>query len=209
LSANFISNPTWSVLQLGHLITAHPLGGCPMGDDYLQGAVDSYGRVFAGDGTVHQGLHVSDGSVIPSALGVNPLMTISALTARLVARKIQQIGGTPYPEPPKPVSMAAIDPLDVVTYNEGQLEALFRRCPTMELDALVNQGGGPAIDIAAGVIRNDSTWQGYFPKGHALNALSSAIFTSFRKTIQKQGDKSVGVTSVTDGRITPRTSLDT
>ncbi len=38
LNANFISNPTWSMLKLGHLITAHPLGGCPMGDDYLQGA---------------------------------------------------------------------------------------------------------------------------------------------------------------------------
>ncbi|MEI9973762.1 MAG: hypothetical protein WDO73_17940 [Ignavibacteriota bacterium] len=30
-----------------------------MGDDYLQGAVDAYGRVFSGDGTVHQGLHVT------------------------------------------------------------------------------------------------------------------------------------------------------
>ena len=38
LRGSFISNPTWSTFQLGHLITAHPLGGCPMGDDYLQGA---------------------------------------------------------------------------------------------------------------------------------------------------------------------------
>ena len=80
LSASFISNPTWSFFNLRHLITAHPLGGCPMGDDHLQGAVDVYGRVFAGDGTVHQGLYVTDGSVVPSALGVNPFLTISALT---------------------------------------------------------------------------------------------------------------------------------
>ena len=45
LRGNFISNPTWSIFNIGHLITAHPLGGCPMGDDYLQGAVDIYGRV--------------------------------------------------------------------------------------------------------------------------------------------------------------------
>ena len=97
LEANFISNPTWSIFKLGHLITAHPLGGCPMGDDYLQGAVDPFGRVFAGDGSVHDGLYVTDGSVIPSALGVNPLMTISALTERFVERKIQQLGGNAYP----------------------------------------------------------------------------------------------------------------
>ena len=65
--------PPGACSSCGHLITAHPLGGCPMGDDYLQGAVDPFGRVFAGDGSVHQGLYVTDGSVIPSALGVNPL----------------------------------------------------------------------------------------------------------------------------------------
>ena len=69
LEASFISNPTWSVFKLGHLITALPLGGCPMGDDYLEGAVDPFGRVFAGDGSVYEGLYVTDGSVVPSALG--------------------------------------------------------------------------------------------------------------------------------------------
>jgi cholesterol oxidase len=207
LSANFISNPTWSVFQLGHLITAHPLGGVPMGDDYLQGACDPYGRVFSGDGTVHPGLYVTDGSVIPSALGVNPLMTISALTERFVERKIQQLGGKAYPEPSKPVSMAAIDPLDVVTYNEAQLETLFRRCPTMGIDALLNQGA-TSIDTAAGIIRNDTAWKGYFPKGHVLNAMSSAIFTGFRKRFSKQGNNYTGITSDTDGRINARNSLE-
>ena len=40
-----------------------------MGDDYLQGAVDPYGRVYSGDGGVHDGLYVTDGSVMPSPLG--------------------------------------------------------------------------------------------------------------------------------------------
>jgi cholesterol oxidase len=208
LQANFISNPTWSVFKLGHLITAHPLGGCPMGDDYLQGAVDPFGRVFAGDGSVHDGLYVTDGSVIPSALGVNPLITISALTERFVERKIQQLGGVAYPEPARPVSMASIDPLDVVTYNEAQLEALFRRCPTMAIDTLVNQGGPPVVDVATQTIRNDGAWKGYFPKGHVLNAMSSAIFTGFRKEFHKAGDKYTGVTSDTDGRIHARNSLE-
>ncbi|MDE3167364.1 MAG: GMC family oxidoreductase, partial [Acidobacteriota bacterium] len=62
LRGSFISNPMWSAFNLRHLITAHPLGGCPMGEDHWQGAVDPFGRVFAGDGSVHQGLSVADGS---------------------------------------------------------------------------------------------------------------------------------------------------
>jgi len=208
LEASFISNPTWSFFKLRHLITAHPLGGCPMGDDYLQGAVDPFGRVFAGDGSVHDGLYVTDGSVVPSALGVNPFLTISALTERFVARKIQQLSGNPYPQPAGLVSMSAIDPLDVITYNEGQLEALFRRCPTMGIDTLVNQGGPPVIDTASKTIRNDTCWKGYFPAGHVLNAMSTAIFIGFKKEFHKQGDKYIGVTSDSEGRINARNSLE-
>jgi hypothetical protein len=178
-----------------------------MGDDYLEGAVDPYGRVFAGDGSIHKGLYVTDGSVVPSALGVNPLMTISALTERFVERKIQQLGGIDYPQPPAMVSMDTIDPLDMVTYNEDQLEALFRRCPTMGIDSLLNLGGPPVIDTAAQTIRNDDHWKGFFPQGHVLNAMSSAIFTGFVKQFSKQNGNYVGITSDTDGRIHARNSL--
>jgi cholesterol oxidase len=204
LRGNFISNPTWSMFNLRHLITAHPLGGCPMGDDYLQGAVDPFGRVFSGDGAVHQGLSVTDGSVIPSALGVNPFLTISALTERFAELRIRN----DYPVPPKSVSMAGIHALDAIDYNEGQLEALFRRCPTLGIDTLVNHGGPPHIDLAAQTIRNDAYWKGFFPQGHVLNAMSSAIFTGFRKQFAVQNGKYTGITSDTDDRIHARNSLE-
>jgi len=207
LQGSFISNPTWSFFNLRHLITAHPLGGCPMGEDHLQGAVDIFGRVFQGDGSVHQGLYVVDGSVVPSALGVNPFLTISALTERFAARKIQQLRGDAYPAPKPAVSMAQIDALDVITYNEGQLETLFRRCPSLGIDALVNQGGSPVIDSARQVIQNDRYWKGFFPQGNVLNAMSSAIFTGFKKEFHKQGDQYTGITSDTDDRIHARNSL--
>ena len=41
------------------------------------------------------------------------------------------------------MSMAGINALDAIEYNEGQLEALFRRCPTLAIDPLVNKGGQP------------------------------------------------------------------
>jgi hypothetical protein len=192
------------MFNLRHLITAHPLGGCPMGDDYLQGAVDPFGRVFAGDGSVHQGLYVTDGSVIPSALGVNPFLTISALTERFAELRIRNA----YPAAARQVSMAGIDALDAIDYNEDQLEALFRRCPTMGIDTLVNKGGPPQIDTAAQTIRNDAYWKGFFPQGHVLNAMSSAIFTGFRKQFGVQNGKYNGITSDTDGRIQARNSLE-
>lgn len=57
--------------------TVHPLGGCPMADDPAQGVVDSYGSVHG-----VPGLTVLDGSIVPTALGVNPSKTIAALAER-------------------------------------------------------------------------------------------------------------------------------
>jgi cholesterol oxidase len=77
-----------------------------MGDDCEQGAVDSLGRVFAGDGSLHRGLYVSDGSVIPGSLGANPLLTISAITERFVEHRIIELqSGVPEP-PPRPARLA-------------------------------------------------------------------------------------------------------
>lgn len=88
LGGNFVKNPVWSKLLNQKLVTVHPLGGCVMGDDASSGAVDGAGRVFAGpNGTeVHEGLYVSDGAIVPRPLGVNPLLTISALAERMCAQ---------------------------------------------------------------------------------------------------------------------------
>ena len=208
LHANFISNPTWSTFNVRHLVTAHPLGGCPMGDDYLQGAVDAFGRVFSGDGSVHDGLYVTDGSVLPSALGVNPFLTISALTERFAERKIRHLNGEAYPAPPARVSMAGLSAVEATTYHEGHLEALFRRTETLPLERFINSGGPPVFDHAHQTIRNDQFWKGFFPKGHVLNVMSSAIYTGFRKKFSQQDGRFIGLTSDTDGRIHARNSLE-
>jgi cholesterol oxidase len=84
LGGTFITNPLWSLLTSQTMITSHALGGCPMGEDAQTGVVNHKGQVFAGErGTaVHEGLYICDGSVIPHSLGVNLLLTISAMTER-------------------------------------------------------------------------------------------------------------------------------
>jgi cholesterol oxidase len=59
-------------------LTAHPLGGCPMGADARSGVVDSHGEVFG-----YPGLFVSDGSIMPGPVGPNPSFTIAAMAARI------------------------------------------------------------------------------------------------------------------------------
>ncbi|MCY3773552.1 MAG: GMC family oxidoreductase [Gemmatimonadetes bacterium] len=83
----FIKNLLWSEFFGHDLITVHPLGGCAMGTDAGAGVVNHKGQVFADThGTmVHEGLYVTDGSVMPRAVGVNPLLTISAVSERCCA----------------------------------------------------------------------------------------------------------------------------
>jgi len=72
---------------LGKFITVHPLGGCPMSDDPARGVTDDRGRVHG-----YGGLYVLDGSIVPTALGVNPSKTIAALAERGVSRLLADRG---------------------------------------------------------------------------------------------------------------------
>ncbi len=78
----FFALDTW---PLSGYITVHPLGGCPMADDPKLGVVDDVGKVHG-----YGGLYVLDGSIVPTALGVNPSKTIAALAERGVERLIER-----------------------------------------------------------------------------------------------------------------------
>ncbi|GHJ98387.1 cholesterol oxidase [Streptomyces sp. Y2F8-2] len=60
--------------------TYHPLGGCVLGR-----ATDDHGRVKG-----YSRLYVTDGSLVPGNLGVNPFLTITALAERTMARVLSE-----------------------------------------------------------------------------------------------------------------------
>ena len=79
--------------------TAHVLGGCGIGADETVGVVDSNHEAFN-----YPGLYVADASVIPANLGVNPSLTITAMTERMMER-IVPAGSqplTPFQATPNP-----------------------------------------------------------------------------------------------------------
>ena len=77
LGGKYTPSPLWRWPKR-KLLTAHPLGGCFMGSSAQDSVVDHRGEVWA-----YPGLFVADGAVIPTALAVNPSLTIAALAERI------------------------------------------------------------------------------------------------------------------------------
>ena len=62
-------------------LTAHILGGCPIGRDATEGVVDLGFEVHN-----YPGLYAVDGSIVPANPGVNPSLTITALAEYAMSR---------------------------------------------------------------------------------------------------------------------------
>jgi cholesterol oxidase len=66
---------------LGTPLTAHILGGCVIGKDKSRGVIDQDHKVFG-----YENLYVCDGSAISANPGVNPALTITAMTERAMSK---------------------------------------------------------------------------------------------------------------------------
>jgi cholesterol oxidase len=74
--------------------TAHILGGATMGRSPADGVCDATGRVFG-----YENLYVADGSLVPANLGVNPSLTITALSEYVMSSIPQNPEGVAKPAP--------------------------------------------------------------------------------------------------------------
>lgn len=117
IGGTYLRNPIWTKILGDHLVTVHPLGGCVMADIAETGVVNHKGQVFSGaaGADVYDNLYVSDGSVIPSPVGVNPLLTISALAERCCTLMARDRGWVvdyhlpSVPPPPGPAPAVGIE----------------------------------------------------------------------------------------------------
>ena len=89
---------------MGTPLTAHFLGGCPIGDSADTGVIDPYHRLHG-----HPGISVVDGSAVSANLGVNPSLTITAQAERAMAYWPNK--GEADPRPAPGAGYARLDPV--------------------------------------------------------------------------------------------------
>ncbi|MFH8989028.1 GMC family oxidoreductase N-terminal domain-containing protein [Streptomyces sp. NPDC017940] len=114
---------------MGTPLTAHFLGGCPIGDRPDTGVIDPYHRLYG-----HPGISVVDGSAVSANLGVNPSLTITAQAER--AMSFWPNKGTEDPRPPQGAAYARLAPVApecpaVPDHAFGALRLPFLGMPTV------------------------------------------------------------------------------
>ncbi len=77
---------------LGIPTTAHILGGAVMGKDKTEGVIDKNHKVFG-----YENMYVCDGSAVSANPGVNPSLTITALTERAMSKIFDKISNIQAP----------------------------------------------------------------------------------------------------------------
>jgi cholesterol oxidase len=106
-------NPFWRVTRVP--VTVHNLGGCPMSDHPADGVTDANGQVH-----YYPGLYVLDGSILPTAVGVNPAHTIAAVAERNIEAIIREIRrDTAWKAPERAAAQAFDDPLTRIIVPVG------------------------------------------------------------------------------------------
>ena len=64
-----------------HLVGAHPQGTCRMGSDPKKSVTDSYGKLHG-----IKNMYIIDASIFPISIGINPQLTIMALSSQITDR---------------------------------------------------------------------------------------------------------------------------
>ncbi|WP_073945789.1 GMC family oxidoreductase N-terminal domain-containing protein [Streptomyces kebangsaanensis] len=89
---------------MGTPLTAHFLGGCPIGTSPETGVIDPYHRLHG-----HPGISVVDGAAVSANLGVNPSLTITAQAERAMSYWPNK--GETDPRPPQGAAYERLKPV--------------------------------------------------------------------------------------------------
>ncbi|MFF9895695.1 GMC oxidoreductase [Streptomyces longispororuber] len=127
---------------MGTPLTAHFLGGCPIGDSPETGVIDPYHRLYG-----HPGISVVDGSAVSANLGVNPSLTITAQAER--AMSFWPNKGDPDPRPAPGAAYVRLAPVEprspaVPADAFGALRLPFLGVPVVPPKRVADGAGEPS-----------------------------------------------------------------
>ncbi|MPY61910.1 GMC family oxidoreductase [Streptomyces spongiae] len=113
----------------GTPLTAHFLGGCPIGASPEEGVIDPYHRLYG-----HPGISVVDGAAVSANLGVNPSLTITAQAERAMSYWPNR--GEADPRPAQGAAYERLKPVEprhpaVPVHAFGALRLPFLGVPTV------------------------------------------------------------------------------
>ncbi|WP_420545148.1 GMC family oxidoreductase N-terminal domain-containing protein [Nitrosopumilus sp.] len=176
--------------------SAHPQGGNRIGDDPAKAVVDSDCKVFG-----FKNLHVCDASVFPTALGVNPQLTVMALGA-LIANRIlgawpsditieDSIGNTCDITQPENCLSQTIGEMFAVNQHKPDL---FSKLQNSESNEII-PGQNWSFDKTTLMIHNDIYWKGFYGRNSDIMTTSLRTFGGFYKRFRRNDSESFnGVT---------------
>jgi choline dehydrogenase-like flavoprotein len=180
-------------LRLG---SAHPQGGNKIGDDPEKAVVDSSCKVFG-----FKNLYVCDASVFPTALGVNPQLTVMAL-GTLTADKIvanwpsditiyDSLGTTCALSQPQNCLTETLGEMFAVTEHKSEL---FEKLENSESNEII-PGQNWQFDKNTLMISNNLYWKGFYGRNTDVMTTGLRSFGGFYKRFRKLNSESFsGVT---------------
>ena len=180
--------------------SAHPQGGNKIGEDPAKAVVDSDCRMFG-----FKNLYVCDASVFPTALGVNPQLTVMALAA-LTANKIvanwpsdviisDSLGSVCDVSQPQYCLTATLGEMFAVTKHK---EELFGKLENSQSNEIVPDENW-RFDKDKLMIHNNLYWKGFYGRDTNIMTTGLRMFGGFFKRFRKlNSDSFSGVTKPFD-----------
>jgi hypothetical protein len=174
--------------------SAHPQGGNKMGENENECVVDSNCKIFGFDN-----LYVCDASVFPTALGVNPQLTVMAL-ATITADKIiknwrdrdisPSLGKICHVTQPRYCKTEQLsEQFSVIDHKENLLQAMIN---SDEDQIVVGKNWG--FNPQTLQIYNNLYWKGFY--GRNVDALTTGLryFGGFYKRFEYRNNRIEGIT---------------
>ena len=182
--------------------SAHPQGGNRMGEDASVSVVNSKGRVHG-----FSNLYVCDSSIFPTALGVNPQITVMAL-ATMFADHINEIWDSEYRAKRLSVDIGDTCSIEQPMYcSSRSLDSMFNQisnaCPVETIvngDKTIHSYNKPnstkeriwSFDKRRLMINNNRYWKGFFPTDQDFSLIR--YFGGFYKQFYDENGSIKGIT---------------